>query len=106
MAKTNKDKTVSIRLSESMLEALDARAVLDEKDRTQVIRDAIAKYLDLPEESVEDKLEVLEKKQASVNKVIDKLSTQLKNQTKRTDSIEVRVDELGKIIAVFMDKRK
>lgn len=106
MAKTNKDKTVSIRLSESMLEALDARAVLDEKDRTQVIRDAIARYLDLPEESVEDKLEVLEKKQASVNKVIDKLSTQLKNQTKRTDSIEVRVDELGKIIAVFMDKRK
>ena len=106
MAKTNKDKTVSIRLSESMLEALDARAVLDEKDRTQVIRDAIIRHLDLPEESVEDKLQILEKKQASVNKVIDKLSTQIKNQTKRTDSIEVRVDELGKIIAVFMDKRK
>lgn len=106
MAKTNKGKTISIRLSESMLEALDARAVLDEKDRTQVIRDAISKHLDLPEESVEDKLQILEKKQASVNKVIDKLSTQLKNQTKRTDSIEVRVDELGKIMAVIADKRK
>lgn len=106
MAKTNKGKTVSIRLSESMLEALDARAVLEEKDRTQVIRDAITKHLDLPEESVEDKLQILENKQASVNKVVDKLSTQIKNQTKRTDSIEVRVDELGKIMAVFMDKRK
>lgn len=106
MAKINKDKTVSIRLSELMLEALDARAFLEEKDRTQVIREAIKKYLDLPEESVEDKLQVLEKKQVSLNKVIDKLSTQLKNEAKRTDSIEVRVDELGKIIAVFIDKSK
>lgn len=106
MAKTNKDKTVSIRLSELMLEALDARAFLEEKDRTQVIRDAISRYLDLPEESVEDKLQVLENKQISLNKVIDKLSNQLKNESKRTDSIEVRVDELGKIMAVFMNKSK
>ncbi len=106
MAKINKDKTVSIRLSELMIEALDARAFLEEKDRTQVIREAIKKYLDLPEESVADKLQVLEKKQVSLNKVIDKLSTQLKNEAKRTDSIEVRVDELGKIIAVFIDKSK
>ncbi|MEL6442346.1 MAG: ribbon-helix-helix domain-containing protein [Cyanobacteria bacterium J06621_8] len=106
MAKNNKGKTVSIRLSELMLEALDARAFLEGKDRTQVIRDAITEHLDLPEESVENKLQVLEKKQISLNKVIDKLSTQLKNETKRTDSIEVRVDELGKIIAVFMDTRK
>lgn len=106
MAKNSKDKTISIRLSQQMLEALDARAILDEKDRTQVIREAINKYLDLPEESVGDKLQVLEEKQISLNKVIDRLSTQLKNDRKRTDSIEVRVDELGKIIAVFMDKKK
>lgn len=106
MAKTNKGKTVSIRLSESMLEALDARAVLDEKDRTQVIRDAIARHLDLPEESIEDRLQVIEKKQVSLNKVINKLSSQLENEAKRTDSIEVRVDELGKMMAVFADKRK
>ena len=106
MAKNSKGKAISIRLSESMLEALDARAVLDEKDRTQIIRDAIARYLDLPEESVEDKLQGLEKTQVSLNKVIDKLSSRLEKETKRTDSIEVRVDELGKIIAVFMDKRK
>ncbi len=106
MAKTNKDKTISIRLSESMFKALDARAVLDEKDRTQVIRDAITKHLDLPSESLEDKLQVLEKKQVSLNKVIDKLSSQLKNEAKRIDLIEVRLDELGKIMAVFMDKPK
>lgn len=105
MAKTNKGKTVSIRLSESMLEALDARAVLDEKDRTQVIRDAIARHLDLPEKSVEDKLQIIEKKQLSLNKVINKLISQLENEAKRTDSIELRIDELGKIMAVFMDKR-
>lgn len=106
MAKNGKGKAISIRLSESMLEALDARAVLDEKDRTQIIRDAIARHLDLPEESVEDKLQVLEKTQVSLNKVIDRLSSRLEKETKRTNSIEVRVDELGKIIAVFMDKRK
>jgi predicted DNA-binding protein len=44
MAKINKDKTISIRLSELMLEALDARAIAQEKDRTQVIREAIARY--------------------------------------------------------------
>jgi metal-responsive CopG/Arc/MetJ family transcriptional regulator len=106
MAKFNKGKTISIRLSELMLEALDARAFLEEKDRTQIIRDAITKHLDLPEESVENKLEVLEKEQNSLNKEIDKLQGQLKNQSKRTDSIEVRVDELGKIMAVFIDKPK
>lgn len=106
MAKSNKGKTVSIRLTELMLEALDARAFLEEKDRTQVIREAIKKYLDLPEESVENKLEVLEKEQSSLNKVIDKLQNQLKSQSKKTESIEVRVDELGKIMAVLMDKPK
>lgn len=106
MAKSNKDKTVSIRLSELMLEALDARAFLEEKDRTQVIRDAITQHLDLPEESVEDKLQVLEKKQNSLNQIIDRLHNQLKNESKRTDSIEIRVEELRKIMAVFTEKSK
>jgi metal-responsive CopG/Arc/MetJ family transcriptional regulator len=106
MAKSNKDKTVSIRLSELMLEALDARAFLEEKDRTQLIRDAITKYLDLPEESVENKLQVLEKEQSSLNQIIDRLRNQLKNESKRTDSIEIRVEELRKIMAVFMEKSK
>lgn len=106
MAKINKDKTISIRLSELMLETLDARAILEEKDRTQVIREAIAQYLDLPEESVEDKLQVLEKKQNSLDQILDKLRNQLKNESKRTDSIEIRVEELRKIMAVFIGKSK
>lgn len=106
MKKTNKDKTISIRLSESMLEALDARAVLDEKDRTQVIREAINQYLDLPEESIEDKVQILESKQNSLNQIIEKLNCQLKSESKRTDHIEIRIEELGKIMAVFMEKSK
>jgi len=106
MAKTNKGKTVSIRLSELMLEALDARAFLEEKDRTQVIREAITQYLDLPEKSVEDKVEILEKKQNSLNKSIEQLGDRLNKESKRTDAIEIRVEELGKIMAVFLEKPK
>lgn len=106
MAKPNKGKTVSIRLSELMLEALDARAILDEKDRTQVIREAITQYLDLPEESVEDKVEILEKKQNSLNKSVERLGDRLNKESKRTDAIEIRVEELGKMMAVFLEKPK
>ena len=102
MAKDNKGKTVSIRLSELMLKALDARASLEGKDRTQVIRNAISR--DLPKESIEDKLQAVEKKQVLLNETIAKLDVQLKKETERTDSIEIRIDELGKIIAVFTDR--
>lgn len=66
MARTSKDKTISIRLSQTMLEALDARAVLDEKDRAQVIREAIAKHLEIDEDEIQEKLTYLEE---SVNKL-------------------------------------
>ncbi len=115
MTKSNKGKTISIRLSESMLEALDAHAILYEKDRTQVIREAISKHLDLPDETLDSQLEALSKKQSTLNKLIDKLENQLKNESKKTDSIkahfekktdsiEVRLEELGKIITVFLEK--
>ena len=87
-----------------MLEALDARAILDEKDRTQVIREAIADYLELPEDSVEDKLEILETKQASLDRTIDKLTKQLKGESKRTDSLEVRMEELNRVMALFLER--
>ncbi len=105
-SKTNKDKTVSIRLSQSMLEALDARAGIDDKDRTQVIRNAIEKYLDLPEESVEDKLETLEKQNSSLEKQIEALDKELKSEVKRNDSIEVQIEELRRIITAFVEKAK
>lgn len=89
-----------------MLNALDARAVLYEKDRTQVIRDAISHYLDLPEESVEEKIEELTKKQDSLDSLITKLHSQLQNQSKRTDKIETRLEELRTIIGVALEGSK
>ena len=80
-----------------MLEALDARAVLDEKDRTQIVRDALAQYLDLPEDSVEDKLVMLEKKQTLFDK-------QLQRETQRTDALEIRMKELNRLISAFLER--
>jgi predicted DNA-binding protein len=99
MAKNGKSKTISIRLPPLMLTALNARVISDEKDRTQIIREAINKYLDLSEESYEEKLQVLEQEQISLNKIIDKLDVRLQNESKRNDSIKTRVDELSRIIA-------
>lgn len=103
---SSKDKTISIRLSQTMLEALDARAVLDEKDRTQVIREAIAQYLDLPEESLEDTLKVLEREQSSLTRQVTKLQNRLNEEIKRTDSLEVRLAELNRILAIFLGQLK
>lgn len=68
--KNGKDKTISIRLSQAMLEALDARAVLDEKDRTQVIREAIAQYVGLPLDLVEERLAALEGRVEELSKLV------------------------------------
>ncbi|MFB2893291.1 ribbon-helix-helix protein, CopG family [Aerosakkonemataceae cyanobacterium BLCC-F50] len=76
MSKTGKDKAISVRLSQEMLEALDARAVLDEKDRTQVIREAIAQHLGLSLDPVEERIATLEE----------------------------RVDELSRLVAVCLER--
>jgi predicted DNA-binding protein len=99
MVKTSKDKTISIRLSLQMLEALDARAVLDEKDRTQVIRDAIAQYLELPEDSTEDRIETLEQS-------LEKLHFQSQRTEKRTTILETRVDELSRLMSICLERLK
>lgn len=99
MLKNGKDKTISIRLSQPMLEALDARAVLDEKDRTQVIREAIAEYLDLPEDSIEDRVDDLERN-------LEKLQSQIQRTEKKTDSIEMRVNELSRLMAICLERLK
>ena len=104
--KPNKDKTISIRLSESMLEALNDRALTEDKDRTQVIREAIKKYLDLPEESIEDKLEALETNNNSIEKQIKALDIKLKSEVKRNNSIEVQMEELRRMITAFVEKAK
>ena len=102
--KSSKDKTISIRLSESMLEALNDRATTEDKDRTQVIREAIKKYLDLPEESIEDKLEALETNSNSIEKQIKALNRKLKSEVKRNDLIEAQMEELRRMITAFVEK--
>lgn len=99
MSKVGKDKTISIRLSQTMLEALDARAILDEKDRTQVIREAIAQYLELPEDSVEEKVNLLEQD-------IEKLREQVQLTEERTDLLETQFNELNRFVTVFMGRQK
>jgi predicted DNA-binding protein len=99
MSKSGKDKTISIRLSQTMLEALDARAILDEKDRTQVIREAIARYLELPEDSVKDRVNLLEQG-------IEKLHEQAQLTEERTDLLEMQFSELNRLVAVFIGQPK
>jgi phage shock protein A len=80
-----------------MLEALDARAVLDEKDRTQVIREAIAYYLDLPEDATEDRIDSLEQS-------LKQLHAQAQSTEKRTSSLEVRIDELSRLMTLCIER--
>ncbi|MEH1771823.1 CopG family ribbon-helix-helix protein [Nostoc sp.] len=98
MSKIGKDKTISIRLSQTMLEALDARAILDDKDRTQVIREAIAQYLELPEDSVEDRVNLLEQG-------IEKLHEQVQLTEERTDLLEMQFNELSRLVTVFIGRQ-
>ncbi|WP_214440915.1 ribbon-helix-helix protein, CopG family [Atlanticothrix silvestris] len=99
MSKIGKDKTISIRLSQTMLEALDARAILDDKDRTQVIREAIARYLELPEDSVEDRVNLLEQG-------IEKLHEQVQLTEERTDLLEMQFSELSRLVTMFIGRQK
>ncbi|MEH2235133.1 CopG family ribbon-helix-helix protein [Nostoc sp.] len=99
MSKIGKDKTISMRLSQTMLEALDARAVLDDKDRTQVIREAIAQYLELPEDSVEERVNLLEQG-------IEKLHEQVQLTEERTDLLEMQFNELSRLVTVFIGRQK
>ena len=82
-----------------MLEALDARSILDEKDRTQVIREAIAQYLELPEDSAEDRIDFLERG-------LKKLYAQNQHTEKRTSALEMRVDELSRLMTLCLERRK
>lgn len=82
-----------------MLEALDARAILDSKDRTQVIREAIAQYLELPEDSVEDRVNLLEQG-------MEQLREQVQLTDERTDLLEMQLNELNHVVKVFIGRQK
>ncbi|MDJ0511007.1 MAG: ribbon-helix-helix protein, CopG family [Crocosphaera sp.] len=97
MARTSKDKTISIRLSQTMLEALDARAVLDEKDRAQVIREAIAKHLEINNEEFEEKINSLEE-------TVSKLQSEYQKDRKKTEALGKRVDEMSRLVTYCIER--
>lgn len=86
MSKEAKDKGISIRLYEDMLEALDAYADKERKARTQVIREAITQYLNLPKQSVEQKIDSLEQE-------IESLRSELENANQKINSFETRIEK-------------
>ena len=104
MARSSKDKSISVRLSQVMLEALDARAVSEKKDRTQVIRDSIAQYLELPTDVLDEKVEEIEVRQQHLDGLTKKLHIQLEMETKRTDNLESKVEELDLAMAAVMKR--
>ncbi|MEH2068547.1 MAG: hypothetical protein V7K47_10365 [Nostoc sp.] len=60
---------------------------------------AIAQYLGLPEDSVEDRVDLLEQS-------IDKLREQVQITEERTDLLEIQLNELNQMMAVFMGRYK
>ena len=79
-----------------MLEALDARAVLDEKDRAQVIREAIAKYLEMDDE-VDVKFSFLEQNLKS-------LQTENQQTRKKTEALGKRMDEITRLVTYCLER--
>jgi predicted transcriptional regulator len=118
MVKVGKDKTISVRLSPKMLEELDARAILEEKDRTQVIREAIAHHLghswaEVPEDTIsygmevpltndEDsrdiKLDLIEQRQDELYTLVNDLYDLFHRQEERNSGVIKLVNELASAV--------
>jgi hypothetical protein len=118
MVKVGKDKTISVRLSPKMLEELDAHAILEEKDRTQVIREAIARHLgqswtevaedtisygmDVPlpnnEDNRDNRLDLIEQRQDELHKLVDDLYDLFRRQEERNSGVIKLVNELASAV--------
>lgn len=92
MSKEAKDKGISIRLYEDMLEALDAYADKERKARTQVIREAITQFLNLPKESVEQKIDLLSQE-------IESLRSELENANQKINLFEARFERVETLLS-------
>jgi predicted transcriptional regulator len=118
MVKVGKDKTISVRLSPKMLEELDARAILEEKDRTQVIREAIAHHLgqswtevtedtisygmEVPltndEDNRDNKLDLIEQRQDELYTLVNDLYDLFHRQEERNSGVIKLVNELASAV--------
>ncbi|MEO1559456.1 MAG: hypothetical protein AAFS12_07405, partial [Cyanobacteria bacterium J06632_19] len=63
-------------------------------------------YLDNPENSAEDRLEDLEEKYDSLEKLVTKLHKQLQSEAKKNNSLEIRVEELSRAMTTFLEQLK
>lgn len=114
----SKEKIISVRLYEEMLEALDTYASKERKGRTQIIREAITNYLDLPKEAIEEKIDTIEEK---INTIEEKIGTieekgetfekelqvvleKLDKETKKNTLLEEEVRELKSLVYQFLKK--
>ncbi len=77
MARQPLARTISIRISYSMLEAVDEYASNENKDRTEVIRDAITQYLKLPLERTEERFNIVDSKIDALNEEFKKLANRV-----------------------------
>lgn len=102
MSRNNKDKAISVRLAETMLDALDARAEVDGKDRTQIIRDAISQYLGLPADNLDEKVSSLEERQSYLAGMTKELNAKIRQESERTNALEADVKELSLTVAAVL----
>jgi septal ring factor EnvC (AmiA/AmiB activator) len=80
-----------------LLDALDSRAALNEKDRTELIREAIACYLKLPkEDAAGNRLDSLEQR-------LCQLHDTAQDTEERANSLEARINELSRQMHDFLN---
>lgn len=82
MSKETKNKTISLRLSHQTVERLDSVAKVEQKDRTEILREAIDYYLGKGEDS-EVAIEALRIEVTDLKQII----TNLENQVREHQSL-------------------
>lgn len=108
----SKEKIISVRLYEEMLEALDTYASKERKGRTQIIREAITNYLDLPKEPIEEKIDTIEDRVDSIEekaevfeKELQVLCEKLDQESKKNTLLEEEVRELKSLVYQLIKKK-
>ncbi|BDA71610.1 hypothetical protein CAL7716_057760 [Calothrix sp. PCC 7716] len=108
----SKEKIISIRLYEDMLEALDEYASSEKKGRTQIIREAITNYLGLPKEPLEEKVDILEErvnsiedKNEAIEKEVELMREKLDSESKKSIALREEVRELKSLVFELVRKK-
>ena len=104
MAKEKKSKSISIRLPESMLFALNEQANKKEESRTELIRRAIEEHLKSPTETPQGKVERLKESCKALEREAADLEGQIEASKTRSDDIESVIEQMySKIVDCRFD---